>query len=55
MIALLTATLPALLAAVGAYALTQPGLRPAKALTVARGATLAALALAARTLPGWTP
>jgi NAD(P)H-quinone oxidoreductase subunit 5 len=46
MIALLTAALPALLAAAGAYALTQPGLRPAHALTVARGATLASLALA---------
>jgi NAD(P)H-quinone oxidoreductase subunit 5 len=46
MIALLTAALPALLAAAGAYALTQPGLRPARALTVARAATLAVLGLA---------
>jgi NAD(P)H-quinone oxidoreductase subunit 5 len=46
MIALLTAALPALLAAAGAYALTQPGMRPARALTAARAATLAALVLA---------
>jgi NAD(P)H-quinone oxidoreductase subunit 5 len=45
-IALLTALLPALLAAAGAYALTQDGLRPARALVAARWATLAAMGLA---------
>ena len=46
-IALLTALLPLLLAAAGAWALTRSGLRPARTLDAARWASLGALALAA--------
>ena len=45
-IALMTALLPALLAAAGAYALTRDGVGPCRALDAARWATLGALGLA---------